>query len=116
MQHGAASALAVPPLPHILPQVLEYDFVTDVWYCHPQLPRASFGGGHSYIPDRQQVVIVGGGDSYRVAATDDVLIVRLDQLTRFEACMVSERLAGWYLVYIPSFISISVDFGSIRLT
>lgn len=79
--------------------VLEYDFVTDVWYCHPQLPRASFGGGHSYIPDRQQVVIVGGGDSYRVAATDDVLIVRLDQLTRFEACMYAEHSQGWYLTH-----------------
>lgn len=53
-------------------QVLEYDFETDVWYCHPQLPRPTFGGGHGYLPATRQVVVVGGCDRYRVSAADSV--------------------------------------------
>lgn len=78
---------AVPHPPYV-PQVVEYDFHSDVWFCHPPLPRASFGGGHGFLAARQEMHIVSGADRYRMAPIDSVMVMHLDQLTDFQACMV----------------------------
>ncbi len=76
---------------------MEYDFGSDVWFCHPPLPRASFGGGHGFLAARQEMHIVGGADRYRMAPIDSVLVMHLDQLTDFQACMVgSDAVTGTY--------------------
>ncbi len=75
-------------------QVLEYDFQSDLWYCHPPLPRPVFGGAHGFLEARGTAVVVSGSSRFRVAAHDDALLIHMDRLISFEACMVSGVVVG----------------------
>ncbi len=36
-------------------ELSEYDFVEDVWYCHPPLPFAIYGGAITYFEGKVRV-------------------------------------------------------------
>ncbi|GAQ85036.1 hypothetical protein KFL_002180110 [Klebsormidium nitens] len=63
----------------------EYDFGEDVWFCHVDpLPFPVFGAGSALWNDRWY--ILGGGESYNLAATDRVMIVDVANLPTPEPC------------------------------
>ncbi|GAQ85041.1 hypothetical protein KFL_002180160 [Klebsormidium nitens] len=75
----------------------EYDFEGDVWFCHVDpLPFPVFGAGSAFWNDKWY--ILGGGESYNLAATDRVMIVDVADLPTPEPCAAQQgsQDRGWW--------------------